>query len=47
MYQYLIKDNPVWSLDFRQILSSGTDVFGGKSEKEIFIFKNNNFCDHC
>jgi hypothetical protein len=42
MYQYLLVDNPFWSLDFRQILSSGTDIFGGKSEKEIFIFKNKN-----
>lgn len=39
LYKYLIKNNPIWELVFRTIIYSGTDIFGGAIEKEIFIFK--------
>jgi hypothetical protein len=39
MYKYML-ENPNWELVSRNIVYSGTDIFGGEVEKEIFIFKN-------
>jgi hypothetical protein len=39
MYQYLLDENSFWELKFRELLYSGDDFFGGKVEKELFIFK--------
>jgi len=39
LYDYLIENNPNWSLEFRKIIYSCIDSLGGPCEKEVFIFK--------
>lgn len=39
MYQYLLNSNSVWTLELREPIYTGEDLFGGNVEKELFIFK--------
>jgi hypothetical protein len=39
MYQYLMSETSLWSLEAQEMISCYPDHFGGTVEKELFIFK--------
>jgi hypothetical protein len=41
MYRYMM-ESTIWKLDFRNMLSFDNDMFGGRVEKELFIFSKIN-----